>query len=101
MEGVVVGLTMTVGVMTIVFTTTLLTVVVTWTLCVGSNMNMSTCQLVILPWCVVILVAVVEDVVMDPMMIVGVMISARRLVTAAVMRRRCVPGNLYLLLMTT
>jgi len=91
---------MTVGVMTIACTTTLLTVVVTWTKCVGLNMYMYNCHYVILPY-VATVVAVVEDVVMDPMMIVGVMISARRLVTAAVMRRRCVPGNLYLLLMTT
>ena len=72
--GVVVGLIRTVGVMTSVHSTTMLTAAVTWNLCV--QLNLYTCHHVILQ-SVVAVEAVLEDVVVDPMMIVGVTICAR------------------------
>jgi len=72
--GVVVGLIMTAGVMTSAHSTTMLIVAVTWTLCV--QLNLYTCHHVILQ-SVVTAEVVLEDVVEDPMMIVGVMICAR------------------------
>ena len=72
--GVVVGLITTVGVMTSVHSTTTLIVVVTLALYVG--LNLYTYHHVILP-CVVTAVPVLEDVVEDLMMTVGVMICAR------------------------
>ena len=72
--GVVVGLIRTVGVMTSVHSTTMLIAAVTWNLCV--QLNLYTCHHVILQ-SVVTVEAVLEDVVEDPMMIVGVMICAR------------------------
>jgi len=96
--GVVVGLITTVGVMTSVHSTTTLIVAVTWILCVGFNLY--TCHHVILP-SVGAAEAVLEDVVEDPMMIVGAMICARRLVIVAVIKRRNVQQNQYRMLRST
>lgn len=74
LAGVVVGLITTVGVMTSAHSTTTLIVAVTWILCVGFNLY--TCHHLVLQ-CVTTAEAVQEDVVEDPMMIVGAMICAR------------------------